>query len=105
MPRGSPASQTLRARSQSNNLLAGGRGGDLGGALKSFMSTLNKNLTSFPNTIGSLEFDRIRIEFAKAALTGMLASWERGNGGRLYDFKQLATDAWDAANAMMVETY
>jgi hypothetical protein len=44
-----------------------------------------------------------RDEFAKAALIGMLASRDRTVSGRLASVEQQASDAYDAADAMIEE--
>lgn len=43
----------------------------------------------------------LRDQFAAAALTGMLASWDRGNAGRLFDMQEIAADAFCMADEMM----
>lgn len=43
----------------------------------------------------------LRDWFAAGALQGMLASWEKGNTGRLFNFDALADDAYAAADAML----
>jgi len=42
-----------------------------------------------------------RDEFAKAALIGLLASWDRGGSDRLFNINSIAEDAWAFADAMM----
>lgn len=48
-----------------------------------------------------MTLEQLRDEFAAAALTGLLASWHRGNAGRLFDFDSIVADAYAAADAML----
>ena len=49
----------------------------------------------------TLEQRQARDRFAAAAITGMLASWDRGNAMRLFDMIEIANDAWAMADQMM----
>lgn len=46
----------------------------------------------------------LRDKFASDAMKGILASWHRGGIGRIFDVKEIASDAYAIANAMLQES-